>query len=648
MKKTIKEKIKSDLKYKFKNLLINKEQKYKNKYKKVFLQYKFLYNLLDVNKLKPAKGFFRKYQLELFEFCYNILKTLEKEGLSYFPVGGSLIGLIRHKGFIPWDDDFDIGMLRNDYEKFKKYCEDNYVIIDPSEICYSKKNRSTIWQKYMDKYPNQILYSITPHHIQLICGTNLEDCVNIDIFPHDFYALNYTMDEHREYLKKMREKKLELDNFKKVLDFFENERKNNPNIVSNGTKLYYGIDSIDSYMMNHFDWFDINKIFPLQKANFEDRQIFAMNDLNHYASRQYKDYLSMPNNLALASHYALRASHFEKIKKYKKNPIISFVQKLQKRNKDANTYEIKNLIYKRIIKNIEKIRTKDKYFNLYKNTCAKNSFIKDIIGVDNLRPANDNLRTYQLNLVNYAQEMINLIESLGLNYFITSGTLIGAIRHKGFIPWDDDIDICMLRKDYEKFIEYCKNNYIKLDDSKIHTSLNNRYKTINETIKKNQNKTIFSDSHYFIQLFKGKNIKEAVTIDIFPLDYYDENYSIEEFNKDAKFVKEKITQIDNHQKIRIFMKNYLKNHPAIKENSSKIYYGFDDYMAHFIPKHNYWLNECDIFPLQKVEFEGKLWNAPNNIEKYLNIQHKNYNQMPSNIKIAPMYNKYIKIVSNKF
>ena len=50
------------------------------------------------------------------------------------------------------------------------------------------------------------------------------------------------------------------------------------------------------------------------------------------------------------------------------------------------------------------------------------------------------------------REFTRICEELGLSYFAVQGTLLGAIRHGGFIPWDDDIDVGMLRKDYEVFL----------------------------------------------------------------------------------------------------------------------------------------------------------------------------------------------------
>lgn len=51
---------------------------------------------------------------------------------------------------------------------------------------------------------------------------------------------------------------------------------------------------------------------------------------------------------------------------------------------------------------------------------------------------------------------IDICDKYKLKYFAAGGTLIGAIRHNGFIPWDDDIDLMMPREDYEKFIKVAK------------------------------------------------------------------------------------------------------------------------------------------------------------------------------------------------
>lgn len=60
------------------------------------------------------------------------------------------------------------------------------------------------------------------------------------------------------------------------------------------------------------------------------------------------------------------------------------------------------------------------------------------------------LRTLQLRELDLLLEFRRVCDLFGLRYYLTAGTLLGAVRHKGFIPWDDDIDVAMPRSDYDK------------------------------------------------------------------------------------------------------------------------------------------------------------------------------------------------------
>ena len=76
----------------------------------------------------------RKLQLAELEVFKDFIKICDENGLSYFLFAGCAIGVERHKGFIPWDDDIDIGMLRDDYEKvlkiYREKYTDKYVVLD--------------------------------------------------------------------------------------------------------------------------------------------------------------------------------------------------------------------------------------------------------------------------------------------------------------------------------------------------------------------------------------------------------------------------------------------------------------------------------------------------------------------------------------
>lgn len=108
--------------------------------------------------------------LELDRIC-------KENGINYFLVGGTLIGAIRHNGFIPWDDDIDVGMLRNDYEKFEKACDKclnseyakyDWHIDTASPLPFLKlKIKGTHYREYLSK------------------ESSMNDAIYIDVFPYD-------------------------------------------------------------------------------------------------------------------------------------------------------------------------------------------------------------------------------------------------------------------------------------------------------------------------------------------------------------------------------------------------------------------------------------------------------------------------------
>ncbi len=108
------------------------------------------------------------------------------------------------------------------------------------------------------------------------------------------------------------------------------------------------------------------------------------------------------------------------------------------------------------------------------------------------------------------QKIMAICEELQIDYHIAYGTLIGVVRHKGFIPWDDDLDIIMLRPDYEKFKDYCTKNEKTLHPFK----LMGRHNTKGYPFAIAR----FCDLRYRMVAGKNPDAGMGMFIDIYPLD----------------------------------------------------------------------------------------------------------------------------------
>lgn len=108
------------------------------------------------------------------------------------------------------------------------------------------------------------------------------------------------------------------------------------------------------------------------------------------------------------------------------------------------------------------------------------------------------------------KKIADICEEQNLTYFLAYGTLIGAIRHHNYIPWDDDVDIMMPRPDYEKLLKYFKNN----QDSLMPLQMMNDNTTDDYPYMISR----VSDSRYILNVTNEKPYGIGVFIDIYPLD----------------------------------------------------------------------------------------------------------------------------------
>ena len=250
--------------------------------------------------------------------------------------------------------------------------------------------------------------------------------------------------------------------------------------------------------------------------------------------------------------------------------------------------------------------------------------------------SNSELRKVQLKSLELILEFKRFCEENNLKWFLCGGGCIGAIRHGGFIPWDDDLDVFMMRKDYERFFSVAKKSKLSFHVIRTSEKVFSGQTFISVTDK---NTTVIKKEQI------GLKIPRGITIDVFPLDATPSNFFKQQIQMlNARLFSLYITSVvpKNHGFfISLICFILLSLIPSFKlriklallfeKNMSK--YNIDDcnYVKELCagPKYMKNIYKKSLFKKGELKkFENTFLPVPNGYDEYLKIAFGNYMELP--------------------
>lgn len=244
-------------------------------------------------------------------------------------------------------------------------------------------------------------------------------------------------------------------------------------------------------------------------------------------------------------------------------------------------------------------------------------------------PDGSPLRRQQERMLELLCEIDRICKKHGIRYWLSSGTLIGAVRHGGFIPWDDDLDIEMMREDYDRLMDILPTELPSTMALQNHRT-DHTYFFFYAKVR--DRRSLLSEGNNYDRMWK----EQGIYIDIFPLEY--QPISIHKISEKTAGHMYKIwrTCTDDNLGIRKVMRLFHFNRrfvfPLLRLLCSIS--GTDVITSGMgIPYHNPRFAK-DIFPLATLKFEGREFPVPHNYDHMLRLMYGDYMHLPPEERIT--------------
>ncbi|MBR0139217.1 MAG: LicD family protein [Firmicutes bacterium] len=209
------------------------------------------------------------------------------------------------------------------------------------------------------------------------------------------------------------------------------------------------------------------------------------------------------------------------------------------------------------------------------------------------------LEDYRKTITGVLVKIDEICRGNGIKYFLFAGTLLGAVRHRGFIPWDDDIDICLLREDYDRLAALiqgsdCGLNFIRIEENKD---------TVYPYGKICDTSTILMEDN--LRLVRGY----GAFVDVFPFDFVPDSAEEREKLRKKQLLRWKLIQ--HSSRLRVIRTDDRKRN-LMRYGAFVLGHMYDT--RKLVERMN---DECKALNENRTNTVGLVWDKSYPLEEYL-------------------------------